>query len=108
MLDDIERAVDDAANAFRSAIKDGRYVAGSGATELELARRLYSFAEATPGVEQHAIKKYAEALEVIPRTLAENAGLPAADTVSALYAAHSAGKFHEGIGTSCASHGVDL
>lgn len=98
MLDDIERAVDDAANAYRTMIKDGRFVAGAGATELELARRLHSFAETSPGIEQHAIKKFAEALEVVPRTLAENAGLPAADTVAALYAAHSAGKITEGIG----------
>ena len=98
MLDDIERAVDDAANAFRTMLKDGRFVAGAGATEIELARRLFTFAEASPGVEQYAIKKFAEALEVVPRTLAENAGLPASDTVAALYAAHSAGKIHEGIG----------
>lgn len=73
VLNEVYRSIDDAVNAYKNLIRDGRFVAGAGATEIELARRLYAFAEATPGVEQHAIKKFAEALEVIPRTLGMNA-----------------------------------
>lgn len=56
-------------------IRDGRLVPGGGATEIELARKLQAAAEATPGLDQYAMRKYGEAFEVIPRTLAENAGL---------------------------------
>jgi T-complex protein 1 subunit theta len=83
-LDDIERAIDDGVSAIKAVTKDGRLLAGAGACEIEVARKLLAFAEVfysfflyqkTPGLNQYAIKKFAEALEVIPRTLAENAGL---------------------------------
>ncbi|CAG8545641.1 7316_t:CDS:10 [Cetraspora pellucida] len=87
-LDDAERAIDDGVNVVKAVIRDGRLVAGAGATEMELLKRLLSFGEKTPGINQHSIKSFAEAFEVFPRTLAENAGLDATQVLSKLYAAH--------------------
>ncbi|RKP09974.1 chaperonin Cpn60/TCP-1 family [Thamnocephalis sphaerospora] len=87
-LDDLERAVDDGVNVIKAITKDGRLVPGAGATEAELTKRLLAFGEKTPGLNQHAIKKFAEALEVVPRTLAENAGMNATEFLSRLHAAH--------------------
>ena len=56
--------------------------AGGGATEIELARQLYSIGESCPGMEQYAMKKFAESLEVVPRTLAENSGQLATEAIS--------------------------
>lgn len=89
-MDDVERAIDDGINVVKGIIKDPRLVAGAGATELELAKRIAEFGEKTPGLAQHAIKRFADALEVVPRTLAENAGLDATEVLSRLYAAHQA------------------
>jgi T-complex protein 1 subunit theta len=96
-LDDFERAIDDGVNVYKVLLKDPRFVAGAGATEIELSRRLQGVADETPGLMQYAIRKYGEAFEVIPRTLAENAGLKAIDIVSSLYAAHSKGMVNGGV-----------
>ncbi|KAJ1927368.1 T-complex protein 1 subunit theta [Tieghemiomyces parasiticus] len=87
-LDDIERAIDDGVNVIKAITKDTRLLAGAGAVEMELSKRLLSYGEKTPGLNQHAIKKFAEALEVIPRTLADNAGLDSSETIAKLYSAH--------------------
>jgi len=100
-LDDMERAIDDAVNTARQLCKDGRMVLGAGATEMSVAAAVAAYGASTPGLEQYAIKKYAEALEVVPRILAETSGLNATDVVTALHAAHAAG----GAG---ASAGVDM
>ncbi|CAD6584675.1 MAG: T-complex protein 1 subunit theta [Cyphobasidiales sp. Tagirdzhanova-0007] len=89
-MDDIERAVDDGVNVVKSIIRDPRIIPGAGATEVELAKRVAEFGEKTPGLAQHGIKRFAEALEVVPRTLAENAGLDSTEVLSSLYAAHQA------------------
>lgn len=73
-MDDIERTVDDAVACYRELCKDNRFLIGGGAWELELSRQLGSFADSVPGMEQYALKKYAEAFEVFARTLAENTG----------------------------------
>lgn len=91
ILDDLERAIDDTVNCAKALCKDGRTLPGAGALEIELAHRIGAIGEATPGLEQYAIKKFAEALEIIPRTLAENSGQDATEVISALYAAHAAG-----------------
>lgn len=96
-LDDLQRAVDNGVNIYKQMVKDQRMVAGGGACEIRLAAHLNELAEKTPGLEQYAIKKYAEAFETIPRTLAENAGQDTTSTVSDLYAAHTEGKFNMGI-----------
>lgn len=96
-LDDLERSLDDGINTVRILLRDGRLVPGAGASEIELARRVAEFGEKTPGLAQHAIRKWAEAMEVIPKTLAENAGLSAEDVVSALYKAHGEGQVDAGV-----------
>jgi len=97
ILNDVERAVDDGVNVIRQIGKDGRFVPGAGAADIELARQLAVVGARTPGLEQYAIKKFAEALEVVPRTLAENAGAVAIDTIAALYAAHERGETKVGV-----------
>ncbi|KAA8914821.1 chaperonin Cpn60/TCP-1 family [Sphaerosporella brunnea] len=87
-LDDLERAVDDGVNVVKAITRDARLVPGAGATEMQLIERIVAFGEKTPGLSQHVIKKYGEAFEIIPRTLAENAGLDATEVLSRLYAAH--------------------
>ena len=87
-LDDIERAIDDGVNVVKAITRDPRLVPGAGATEMQLMERMQTFREKTSGLAQYAIKKYSEAFEVIPRTLAENAGLDATQVLSRLYSAH--------------------
>ncbi|EJF57172.1 T-complex protein 1 [Dichomitus squalens] len=89
-LDDLERAVDDGVNVIKALIKDPRLVPGAGATELELAKRVEAYGNGLKGLSQHAVKRWAQALEVVPRTLAENAlgGAEGNEVVSRLYAKH--------------------
>ncbi|EWC47006.1 putative T-complex protein 1 subunit theta [Drechslerella stenobrocha 248] len=87
-LDDIERAIDDGVNAVKGLIKDARFVPGAGATEMQLVERVVAYGDKTPGVLQYAIRKYGEAFEVVPRTLAESAGLDGTEVLSKLYSAH--------------------
>lgn len=96
-MDDIERAIDDGVNSIKALIRDPRLVPGAGATELELAKRIAEYGEKTPGLAQHGIRKFAEALEVVPRTLAENAGLDATEVLANLYAAHQSGDASAGV-----------
>ncbi|KAI5451457.1 T-complex protein 1 subunit theta [Naganishia albida] len=105
-LDDLERSLDDGINTVRILLRDGRLVPGAGASEIELARRVAEFGEKTPGLAQHAIRKWAEAMEVIPKTLAENAGLSAEDVVSALYKAHGEGQVDAGVDIDGEHNGV--
>jgi T-complex protein 1 subunit theta len=87
-LDDVERAIDDGVNVVKAITKDPRLVPGAGATEMQLIERIGAYGERTPGLMQYSIRKYAEAFEVIPRTLAESAGLDATEVLSRLYSAH--------------------
>ena len=87
-LDDIERAIDDGVNVVKAITRDPKLVPGAGATEMQLMERISAYGEKTPELSQYAIKKYAEAFEVIPRTLAESAGLDATEVLATLYAAH--------------------
>jgi T-complex protein 1 subunit theta len=97
ILNDIERAVDDGVNVVKAMVKDGRFVAGAGAVDIELARRLTAIGAKSKGLDQYAIKKFAEAFEVVPRTLAENAGLVAVDIISQLYTAHEKNQPNAGV-----------
>lgn len=92
LMDDVERALDDGINTFKALTKDGRLVAGAGAFEIELAKQLISYSETCPGLEQYAIRKFADALESVVRALAENAGMKATNVLSQLYAAHEEGR----------------
>ncbi|KAL1900822.1 T-complex protein 1 subunit theta [Ceratocystis pirilliformis] len=87
-LDDVERAVDDGVNVVKAITRDARLVPGAGATEIQLVERIQAFGDKTSNLPQYAIKKYGEAFEVVPRSLAESAGLDATEVLSRLYAAH--------------------
>ncbi|KAH9014823.1 T-complex protein 1 [Lactarius deliciosus] len=89
-LDDLERAVDDGVASLKALLKDPRLVPGAGATELALARRVETYGAGLRGLAQHAVRRFASALEVIPRTLAENAhgGAEGNEIVARLLAKH--------------------
>ena len=96
-LEDLQRAIENGVNNFKQLCKDPRLVPGAGCTELRLAQSIKDLAEKTPGLEQYAIRKFAETLEIIPQTLAENAGQDTTSTVSDLYAAHASGQTTHGV-----------
>ncbi|PCH35670.1 T-complex protein 1 [Wolfiporia cocos MD-104 SS10] len=89
-LDDLERAVDDGVNVIKALLKDPRLVPGAGAAELELARRVETYGAGLKGLAQHGVRRWASALEVVPRTIAENAlgGSEGNEIVSRLWARH--------------------
>ncbi len=87
-VDSVERALEDAIGVVATIIKDGRIVAGGGAAEIELGKRLSDFASKVGGREQLAIKAFAEAMDIIPRTLAENAGMDPIDILVKLRSSH--------------------
>ncbi|HIH09143.1 MAG TPA: thermosome subunit [Candidatus Diapherotrites archaeon] len=89
VVDEAGRAVKDAIGSVSSAINDGKVVAGGGSCEAEVALRLREYAKTIGGREQLAIEAFAEALEIIPRTLAETAGMDPIDTLVALRSKHS-------------------
>jgi len=91
-LDDVERAIDDGVNVVKAITRDPRLVPGAGATEMQLVEKIKAIADKTSGLAQYSIRKYAEAFEVIPRTLAESAGLDATEVLAKLYVAHAAQK----------------
>ncbi|KAK8508784.1 hypothetical protein V6N13_090755 [Hibiscus sabdariffa] len=97
ILDDLERAVDDGVNTYKAMCRDSRMVPGAAATEIELARRLKEFSFKETGLDQYAIAKFAESFEMVPRTLAENAGLNPMDIISKLYEKHASGNIQVGI-----------
>lgn len=97
LMDDIERAIDDGVNSFKALTRDTRLVPGAGACEIELARRIESYGEVCPGLEQYAIQKFGLALESLAKQLADNAGLKTTEILSKLYAEHQAGKPNVGL-----------
>ncbi|PIN86018.1 thermosome subunit [Candidatus Woesearchaeota archaeon CG10_big_fil_rev_8_21_14_0_10_44_13] len=97
VIDEVKRAMDDAIGDIMAAVKSGRVVAGAGASEMELARNLRLFSDSLSGREQLAVKAFADAIEVIPRTLAENAGLDPIDVLTELKSAHDKGRKWAGI-----------
>jgi len=88
VVDEVERAVHDGVCVVSAAIEDAKMVAGGGAPEIELAKQLREYAETVGGREALAITAFADAVEIIPRTLAENAGLDPIDILVQLRAAH--------------------
>ncbi|MEA3559643.1 MAG: thermosome subunit beta [Candidatus Thermoplasmatota archaeon] len=97
VIDEIERGMHDALSTVAVATEDGKMTAGGGAVSVEIARELRTFAINTGGREQFAIEAFATALEVVPRTLAENAGLDPINTIIEINKAHSEGKKHHGV-----------
>ena len=90
-VDEIERAVDDSIHAVRVALESGLVLPGGSAPEVELALAIRDYAESVGGREQLAVEAFADALEVVPRTLAENAGLDPIDALVELRSRHDDG-----------------
>jgi len=88
VVDEIKRAVEDAVGDVAAALKVGKVVAGAGAPEMELSKELKKFANTLSGKEQLAVQKFAESMEIIPVTLAENAGIDPIDILTELKSAH--------------------
>ncbi len=97
VVDEIERAMQDAIGDIISAIKVGKVVAGAGSVEIELAKELRKFSNSLSGREQLAAEAFATSLEIIPRTLAENAGLDPIDALTDLKAQHDKNKKWAGL-----------
>lgn len=97
VLDEIERSIGNAVNVVRCVTKSPGFVPGGGATEIELAHQLQQFGATVPGLDQYAVLKFAEALEVVPKVLAENSGHSHVDALTALYTAHQKGEKATGI-----------
>jgi T-complex protein 1 subunit theta len=105
-LDDVERAVDDGVNAFKSLCKDARAVPAGGGSEVAAALAVAAHARALTGLDQYSVAAFAEALEVVPRTLAENSGCPDPDgVVGQLKALHAAGHSGAGVDVEAAGGG---
>jgi len=97
VTDEIERAIKDGLGDVAAALKSGLIVPGGGAIEIELARKLREFSQGLSGREQLAVEEFASALEFIPITLAENAGLDPIDTLTELKSKHDAGDKNAGL-----------
>ncbi len=97
VVDELEREMNDALRVTACAVEDGKYVTGGGATEIELALKLRDYASSVGGREQLAIQAFADAVDVVPRALAENAGLDPIDMLVALRSAHESGDKYAGL-----------
>jgi thermosome len=97
VVDELDRAMEDALRVVGVAVQDKMLVPGGGAPEVELALRLRAYASTVGGREQLAIEAFADAMEVIPKTLAENAGLDQIDSLVALRSAHEKGTKSAGL-----------
>ncbi len=97
IVDEAERSLHDALCVSRDVVEEPKIMAGGGAPEMEVAKVLKEYAETLPGREQLAVMCFAEALESIPTTLAENAGLDPIDIISELRARHEKGEIWAGV-----------
>lgn len=97
LIDEIERALQDGMGVVINTLKDGFVVAGGGAVEMELSKKLKEFAQGLSGREQLAVEEFANALEFIPATLAENAGLDPIDIVTELKSRHDSSEKNAGL-----------
>jgi thermosome len=97
VIDEADRALHDALCVIRDVVEDGRVVAGGGAPEIEVSRQLHNYAEKLPGREQLAIIAFADAMEIIPKTLAENAGLDPIDIIAELKTRHEKQETNAGV-----------
>jgi chaperonin GroEL (HSP60 family) len=88
MVDEAERAMTDALSVVSDVVENNKIVAGGGAVEIEVAKELRSYATKIGGREQLAIEAFADSVEIIPKTLAENAGLESIDVLVDLRSAH--------------------
>ncbi len=97
VVEEIARGIEDAVRVVACALEDGKVVAGAGAPEIEMSLRIREWAPMLGGREQLAAEAFATALEIIPKTLAENAGLDPIDVLVELKAAHEKGNKYAGV-----------
>jgi chaperonin GroEL (HSP60 family) len=97
IVDEAERSVHDALCVVRDVVQEPKILAGGGSPEMEIARALRDYAESLPGREQLAVQSFAEAIESVPLTLSENAGLDPIDILSELRARHEKGEKWAGV-----------
>jgi len=97
VIDETERAIKDGLGDVAAVLIDGMIVAGGGAVEIELAKKLREFSVSLSGREQLAVEEFANAVECIPITLSENAGLDPIDTLAELKSTHEEGKINFGL-----------
>lgn len=97
VLEEAERSIHDALCVIRCLVKKRALIAGGGAPEIQMALQLASYAHTLEGVDAYCFRGFAEALEVIPSTLAENAGLNPIATVTELRSRHAQGEINAGI-----------
>ncbi len=97
IVDEAERSLHDALCVTRDVVEEPKIVAGGGAPEIEVARKLRDFAEKLSGRERLAVSAFADALEVIPTTLAENAGMDPIDAISEMQSRHAKGEMWVGL-----------
>jgi thermosome len=88
VTDNLERTLDDALKVVKAVYEDGKIVAGGGASEMEVARKLRDYASSVGGREQLAVTAFADAVESVPRAIADNAGLEGMDIILKLRASH--------------------
>jgi thermosome len=97
VVDEIERAIDDSLGVVRTTLEDGKVLPGGGAPETEVSLGLRDYADSVGGREQLAVEAFADAIDVIPRTLAENAGLDPIDSLVDLRSKHDGGATASGL-----------
>ncbi len=97
VVESVEITFNDAIRVVGAAIEDGKYVAGGGSPEIEVALRLREYAASLTGREQLAVFKFADSVEIVPRTLAENAGLDSMDMLIKLRSRHEEGNKDAGL-----------
>jgi thermosome len=97
IVDEMDRSLHDALSVVGVALEDSRIVAGGGASAIEIALKLRDYAATVGGREQMAIDAFADAIEIIPKTLAENAGLDSINAILDLRNAHKKGQKHAGL-----------
>lgn len=96
-IDEAERSLHDALCVVQDVVQEPKIVAGGGAPEMEIARALRSYAETLPGREQLAVRSFGEAMEIVPLTLGENAGLDPIDLLLELRTRHEKGEKWAGV-----------
>jgi len=97
VVDELERSLEDATSVVAVAIEDSKVITGGGSSAMEIALALRDFASTVGGREQIAIESFADAVEIIPRTLSENAGLDPIDMLIELRKEHKKGNKAAGI-----------
>ncbi|MEM1737439.1 MAG: thermosome subunit beta [Nitrososphaerota archaeon] len=97
LVDEAERSIKDALNVVKDVLVEPKIVAGGGAPEIEISLALRDYAKTLPGKEQLAVEKFAEAVEIVPAQLAENAGLDPIEALVNLRAKHKEGQRWAGI-----------